>query len=260
MIRPTAGRAGGGGDLAAPPRRDRAALGGAIRRDCDRRAPGVPVRRDGAARRRAARVPPDRRQRQRDDRRGRAAVSAQAATPPHHCRRCSRRCSSPTRSTSSARPSSRSALGQLPTRARRDRPGRARAPRCSGRVEGGDEHGAEVPGEVGPHRRRHAQDGAPDAGGPRAQEAALQVHADVERAWRTRFGADAPSGSGSAWTACSSSGRPRARLSLGLCRRIGRLARDPALRRADERGRRRREGGLAHYPMVLHRGGWPDGS
>ena len=88
--------------------------------------------------------------------------------------------------------------------------------------------------------------------GRRAQEAALQVHSDVERAWRTRFGADTPKRLRTGLDGVlEQAGRPALPALARSGAAAGRLARDPALRRADERGRRRPEGGLAALPDGL---------
>ena len=97
--------------------------------------------------------------------------------------------------------------------------------------------------------------------GRRAQEAALQVHSDVERAWRTRFGADTPKRLRTGLDGVlEQADGPRSRLSLGLVPPQGgwRATRPYAGQTNavvdDPRA------ALPHYPMVLHRGGWPDGS
>ena len=93
--------------------------------------------------------------------------------------------------------------------------------------------------------------------GSDVQQAAGRVHADVERAWRSRFGVDAVDRLRAALRAVLD--QP-ARLSQGLQPPPdGWRANKPYAEQTnavldDPIGR------LPHYPMVLHRGGWPDGS
>ena len=90
--------------------------------------------------------------------------------------------------------------------------------------------------------------------GRKAREGSVRVHEEVEHSWEERFGADAVGGS-------SLSGAPRgATARRGAASVPGGLAWDEAVRRADERRPRRSRRALPRYPMVLHRGGWPDGS
>jgi DNA-binding MarR family transcriptional regulator len=93
--------------------------------------------------------------------------------------------------------------------------------------------------------------------GREAELAARRVHADVERAWAQRFGADSVSALRAALEAVL---EQRRQLSLGLQPHPGGWrASKPYLDQttavlADPTGR------LPAYPLVLHRGGWPDGS
>jgi hypothetical protein len=97
--------------------------------------------------------------------------------------------------------------------------------------------------------------------GREAQEADRLLHGDLERAWETQFGAGNIHGLrvGLRRLLDQRDGE-RARLSLGLqpyadswratkryVEQTNAMIDDPARR-------------LPHYPMVLHRGGWPDGS
>ncbi len=138
---------------------------------------------------------------------------------------------------------------ELRARSRRGGSGRPRHSRDRGRVAGGDDHGAEVPRE---DRLRHGRGEArpPDAEGPGGaggrSRAACGSRARVE---------DAPAAQGR-WPRSSISGR----LSEGLHPYPdGWRARKKYVEQTnavidDPTGR------LPHYPMVLHRGGWPDGS
>lgn len=93
--------------------------------------------------------------------------------------------------------------------------------------------------------------------GCEAQEAARLLHADLEHAWEARFGRDALRRLRAAVEAildqCSG-------LSAGLqphrdgWRATKRYVEQTNADIADPTGR------LPNYPMVLHRGGWPDGS
>jgi len=97
--------------------------------------------------------------------------------------------------------------------------------------------------------------------GREAQESSHRLHLEVEDSWETRFGADDVR-------------RLRASLQLLLDQRDGarsRLARGLQPHAGGWRGSKRYIAhteamiadpsfGLPHYPMVLHRGGWPDGS
>jgi DNA-binding MarR family transcriptional regulator len=97
--------------------------------------------------------------------------------------------------------------------------------------------------------------------GRSAQEEYIRLLGDVEQRWRARFGPgpiDALRRSLLSVIGPGDADRPR--LSLGL--RLypgGWRARNPYLRQTtavlDDPG-----AALPHYPMVLHRGGWPDGS
>jgi DNA-binding MarR family transcriptional regulator len=93
--------------------------------------------------------------------------------------------------------------------------------------------------------------------GREAQEGSRPLHAEVEDRWETRLGADAVD-------------RLRAAL-LGVLHEPGRLSTGlepyPEGWRATKRYLAHTRAmvddpstGLPHYPMVLHRGGWPDGS
>ena len=93
--------------------------------------------------------------------------------------------------------------------------------------------------------------------GRKAQEGSRPLHAEVEDRWATRLGADAV-------------GRLRAAL-LGVLDQPERLSRglepSPDGWRATKRYLAHTRAmlddpstGLPHYPMVLYRGGWPDGS
>ena len=93
--------------------------------------------------------------------------------------------------------------------------------------------------------------------GSDAKQAARRAHASVERAWRSRYGVDAVDRLRAALQAVLD--QP-ARLSQGLQPPPdGWRAKKPYAEQTkavldDPIGR------LPHYPMVLHRGGWPDGS
>jgi hypothetical protein len=97
--------------------------------------------------------------------------------------------------------------------------------------------------------------------GHEARQAATALHLAVAKGWKTRFGSDAVDRLRKAMTAVlEQRDRGRMRLARGLepfpdgWRASGRylkqthaILEDPAT-------------GLPAYPMVLHRGGWPDGS
>ncbi len=93
--------------------------------------------------------------------------------------------------------------------------------------------------------------------GMEAQEAARVLHPVVEQRWKTRFGADAVR---RLRTALQGVLEQRDALSRGLephpdgWRATKRYEQQTKAVVADPLGR------LPHYPMVLHRGGWPDGS
>jgi DNA-binding MarR family transcriptional regulator len=94
-----------------------------------------------------------------------------------------------------------------------------------------------------------------------AQAAARRLHATVEQAWQTRLGADDVRRLRVALQALlDERDGERARLSLGLhpspggWRATRRYAEQTSAVLADPIAR------LPHYPMVLPRGGWPDGS
>ena len=93
--------------------------------------------------------------------------------------------------------------------------------------------------------------------GLEAQEAAPALHAEVERRWGARFGADVVRRLRAALRGVLDQ---REALSRGLephpdgWRARKRYAEQTQALVADPLGR------LPHYPMVLHRGGWPDGS
>jgi len=97
--------------------------------------------------------------------------------------------------------------------------------------------------------------------GRAAREEYIRLLGDVEQRWRARFGPgpiDSLRRSLLSVTELGDGGRPR--LSLGLRPYPGGWrTRNPYLRQTtavlDDPG-----GALPHYPMVLHRGGWPDGS
>jgi DNA-binding MarR family transcriptional regulator len=97
--------------------------------------------------------------------------------------------------------------------------------------------------------------------GREAQDAASLAHVSVETAWETRFGAGTVRGLRAALQALlDQRDGERARLSLGLQPPAdGWRATKPYVEQTnaviDDPG-----GKLPHYPMVLHRGGWPDGS
>jgi DNA-binding MarR family transcriptional regulator len=90
-----------------------------------------------------------------------------------------------------------------------------------------------------------------------AREASRALHRDLERRWRARFGAGAIDGLRKALAGVLDQ---RTKLSLGLEPPPGGWrATKPYLEQtnavlADPLGR------LPHFPLVLHRGGWPDGS
>lgn len=97
--------------------------------------------------------------------------------------------------------------------------------------------------------------------GTEAKEAARGLHANVERAWEARFGARNVRGlRGALQGLLDERDGERARLSEGLRPHTeGWRATKPYVAQTDAviedpTGR------LPHYPMVLHRGGWPDGS
>jgi DNA-binding MarR family transcriptional regulator len=97
--------------------------------------------------------------------------------------------------------------------------------------------------------------------GLEAQAEALRLHAKVERAWSDRFGAeDVGRLRAALHVVLEQREGDRARLALGLrpnpegWRASARYARQTAAVLDDPLGR------LPHYPMVLPRGGWPDGS
>jgi DNA-binding MarR family transcriptional regulator len=97
--------------------------------------------------------------------------------------------------------------------------------------------------------------------GREAQDTARLLHGDVEQAWETRFGAGNLHRLRAGLHALlDQRNGARARLSLGLQPYAdGWRATKPYLEQTnavidDPSGR------LPHYPMVLHRGGWPDGS
>lgn len=97
--------------------------------------------------------------------------------------------------------------------------------------------------------------------GHEAQEAALQLHARLEKAWETQFGASSVDSLRTALHGVlDQRDGERTRLSLGLQPHAeGWRGTKPYLAQTnavieDPIGR------LPHYPMVLHRGGWPDGS
>ncbi len=97
--------------------------------------------------------------------------------------------------------------------------------------------------------------------GREAQEAAPVLHAHLEQRWGERFGADGVDRLRAALQGVlDQRDGARARLSLGLEPPPGGWrATKPYVERTkavleDPIGR------LPHYPMVLHRGGWPDGS
>jgi hypothetical protein len=94
-----------------------------------------------------------------------------------------------------------------------------------------------------------------------AQEAARVLHRDVEQRWTRRFGAESVKGLRAALEGVlEQRDGDRPRLSLGLdphpdgWRATKRYVEQTNAVFADPLGR------LPHYPMVLHRGGWPDGS
>jgi len=96
--------------------------------------------------------------------------------------------------------------------------------------------------------------------GRSAQDEYIRLLGDVEQRWRTLFGPgpiDTLRRSLLSVIEQSDGGRPR--LSLGLRPYPdGWRARNSYLRQTavlDDPG-----AALPHYPMVLHRGGWPDGS
>ena len=126
-------------------------------------------------------------------------------------------------------------------------------------LEGGDEHGADVPGSRGTWVSRGTTAATksarltPDGRAARALFPAL--HADLEKQWRARFGGDSVRG-----------------LHSSLERMLGQrevLAnglepypdgwREQAVRRAHPAVLDDLTARLPHSPMVLHRGGWPDG-
>jgi hypothetical protein len=90
-----------------------------------------------------------------------------------------------------------------------------------------------------------------------AQEAAPALHAEIEKRWEARFGADAVRRLRAALRRVLGQ---REALSRGLephpdgWRASKRYAEQTQAVVADPLGR------LPHFPMVLHRGGWPDGS
>ena len=97
--------------------------------------------------------------------------------------------------------------------------------------------------------------------GREAQEAARVLHAEVEKRWRARFGAAEVRRLRTALDGVLDQREgERLRLSLGLephpdgWRASKRYVEQTNAVVADPLGR------LPHYPMVLHRGGWPDGS
>jgi hypothetical protein len=93
--------------------------------------------------------------------------------------------------------------------------------------------------------------------GLEAQEAARVLHAEVEKRWKARYGADAVRRLRAALRGVL---EQRDALSRGLephpdgWRATKKYAEQTEAVVADPLGR------LPHYPMVLHRGGWPDGS
>jgi Mn-dependent DtxR family transcriptional regulator len=97
--------------------------------------------------------------------------------------------------------------------------------------------------------------------GREAQEAARVLHAELEKRWRARFGAAEVRRLRTALDGVLDQREgERLRLSLGLephpdgWRASKRYVEQTNAVVADPLGR------LPHYPMVLHRGGWPDGS
>jgi DNA-binding MarR family transcriptional regulator len=97
--------------------------------------------------------------------------------------------------------------------------------------------------------------------GLEARESASALHAEVDRAWKARLGGETVErlrAAAAAILAQRRSGRPR--LVLGLephpegWRASGRYLAQTRAMLADPAT------GLPAYPMVLHRGGWPDGS
>ena len=107
-----------------------------------------------------------------------------------------------------------------------------------------------VQGSSAPTRRARLT-----AKGRAVQMGLRRQHAEVERAWRARFGA---------------SDVRQLRLSLETVlthRDVSRTASPPWWLARSKPYRERTEAlvedpraALPHYPMVLHRGGWPDGS
>ncbi len=93
--------------------------------------------------------------------------------------------------------------------------------------------------------------------GREAQESASALHAEIEKRWEARFGADAVRRLRAALRAVLDQ---RDALSRGLepypdgWRATKRYLAQTNAVVADPLGR------LPHHPMVLHRGGWPDGS
>jgi len=95
------------------------------------------------------------------------------------------------------------------------------------------------------------------ARGREAEQAGRRVHAEIERAWERRFGSDTV---GRLRAALGALLDEREALRQGLQPPVGgwrgtkRYVGQTKAVLADPVGR------LPHYPMVLHRGGWPDGS
>lgn len=94
------------------------------------------------------------------------------------------------------------------------------------------------------------------ATGREVQKDARRRHVEVERAWRTRFGA----GDVDRLRSSLETARNHRELSRGLQPHPGGWrASKPYLERTQAMVDDPRSA-LPHYPMVLHRGGWPDGS
>ena len=94
-----------------------------------------------------------------------------------------------------------------------------------------------------------------------AQKTARRLHGELERAWERTYGADTVQRLRAGLDGVlEQRDGARQRLSLGLqpppngWRATRRYAAQTNAVIADPAGR------LPHYPMVLHRGGWPDGS
>ena len=148
------------------------------------------------------------------------------------------------------------------------RPGADRRPAAPGRaVQRGDQRGAGLAGAARLRGDRARPGGQPGQGGPAHRGAAsgprrttTALVGAVEQRWRDRFGADHISELADRSAGCSPRPGGQQRIAAGLVPYPGGWRAHPPYLSQTEAMLADPAGALPYYPMVSHRGGFPDGS